>query len=155
GFYLATARFSVEGTLARSQKSAESAGPPTVVRAPNVRAARSSMSPITVTGSVTPRRQVEQTFDKWVAESIEHGLFPTRKALEQFAENLESLGAPEYGPAGNLRLRIQSGGDTRFVGLARTSIAAADSDPRLAYKLMLSVIASELDAGGEHRPTGE
>jgi len=84
----------VEGTLARSQKEAEAADLSTSPRGSNVRASRTSVFPITVTGSLTPCREVERAFDKRGVESIDRGLFPTRKALERFAENLESFGAP-------------------------------------------------------------
>jgi hypothetical protein len=86
-------------------------------------------------------------------EAIDRGLFPDRGALRRFAESLQAVSTPDVGADGALQLRVATESGRRVVSLARNRIEQSPSDPQLAYRLVLSLIARQANEPGLPRLT--
>jgi hypothetical protein len=154
GLYGLTHPFSFERALDRSVKAspAESRPLPSDIRVSVSASASAAARPTTAVGAEWTRRDYQTATDRLVREAIDLHLFADERSVTRFAQSLESTSVPDTGPEGEPGLRVHLAGDDRFVGLTRSSIQLASSDPTLSYQLMLSVVVRALDRSGAHQP---
>jgi len=105
-----------------------------------------------ILGSPEEWDRYRQTFGGIVDEAVRIGVLPARKTLSDALKNLDQRGTPVLGENGALWMEIPEGGGISRVGLNAKSIFAADSDPRLAYQLMLARIDAALKSPPRNRP---
>ena len=96
-----------------------------------------------------------QKFSEMLEKSINERLFANNREVKSFYDNLESNSEPFYDDNGDLMLKVNAYGKEIFLGLTRRNILAANSDVRLAYKLLLVKVKYELNAPEKNRETLE
>jgi len=90
-----------------------------------------------------------------LAAAIDQGLFLDRGEVKTFFRDLELQSEPAFDENGALILKVRAYGQDRILGLTRDNITGANSDPQLAYKLMLAKIDVELKANEKNRESLE
>ena len=96
-----------------------------------------------------------QKFSEMLEKSINERLFANNREVKSFYDNLESNSEPFYDDNGDLMLKVSAYGKEKFLGLTRRNILNANSDVRLAYKLLLVKVKYELNAPEKNRETLE
>lgn len=86
-----------------------------------------------------------------LAAAIDEGLFLDRNEVKTFFRDLELQSEPAFDEQGALILKVRDYGEDHILGLTRDNITGKNSDPRLAYKLMLAKINAELNAKEKNR----
>ncbi|MFN2515721.1 MAG: DUF4105 domain-containing protein [Pyrinomonadaceae bacterium] len=90
-----------------------------------------------------------------LAAAIDLGLFLDRDEVKTFFRDLELQSEPAFDENGALILKVKAYGQDRILGLTRDNIIGENSDPQLAYKLMLAKINVELKANEKNRESLE
>ena len=86
-----------------------------------------------------------------LAAAIDRGLFLDGNEVKTFFRDLELQSEPAFDESGALILKVNDHGQARTLGLTRDNITGKNSDPRLAYRLMLAKINAELNAKQKNR----
>lgn len=123
-----------------------------------------------VLADIKDRRKAEQTrifgekavwekhrrdFAPMLEKAVKDRLFADKQEVKSFYGDLERQSQPLYDASGELMLKVDCYGQEKFLGLTRGNIIGANSDVRLAYKLMLVKVKYELDARDRDRETME
>jgi len=87
--------------------------------------------------------------------AITGGLFQGRKEVKTFFRDLEIQSEPTFDGVGALILKVSYYGEERRLGITRHNILSPDSNPELAYKLMLAKISANLNAREKDRSSLE
>jgi hypothetical protein len=86
-------------------------------------------------------------------QAFQEGLFLDRQEFASFYKDLELQSEPELDGTGNVSLQVMDRGQKRHLGITREKFLNSDSDPTLAYKIMLSKVNYVLSAPGRNRLT--
>ncbi len=110
---------------------------------------------------VAERRRIfgtKQNWEKYQAEftpilqkAIADGLFADEKEVTTFFKDLELQSEPAFDAQGALLLRVNAYGQELILGLTRDNILSDDSNPHLAYKLLLAKVSASLNAKEKNR----
>ncbi len=94
-------------------------------------------------------------FEPLLRQAIAQGYFVDEREVQTFFKDLELQSEPILDENGLLMLRVRDYGVARRLGLTRANILSTDSDPQLAYKLMLVRVRNELYGATKNRETFE
>ncbi|MGI9035994.1 MAG: hypothetical protein ACR2GD_08145 [Pyrinomonadaceae bacterium] len=94
-------------------------------------------------------------FYPMLEKAVKERLFADKNEVKSFFGDLEQQSTPFYDERGDLMLRVNNYGQEATLGLTRRNILGANSDTRLAYKLMLAKVKYELEASEKDRETME
>jgi hypothetical protein len=92
-----------------------------------------------------------QEFDRIVQQALKEEVIPNRRAVGHFFEYLEKSGTPLADSSGALWMEVKIGGTTEKVGISMDSILAPDSDPQLAFALLLARVDQALHSPAHRR----
>lgn len=102
----------------------------------------------------------KQSWSKYRAEftpllekAIADGLFADTKEVKTFFKDLELQSQPAFDAQGALLLQVRAYGKDQILGLTRDNILSSQSNPQLAYKLLLAKVHATLDAKEKNRET--
>lgn len=166
GAYFLTGYFNVDSTH-RRYPSAESARlnleekrGKQAVAAKNKRAlaelkARRKAEQERIFGEKAVWQQYRRAFAPMIEKAVKDRLFADRAEVKSFFGDLEKQSEPFYDREGELMLRVNNYGEEKLFGLTRGNILASNSDPRLAYKLMLAKVKYHLEADAKNRQSLE
>ncbi len=96
-----------------------------------------------------------QEFAPLLQKAITDGLFVDAKEVKTFFKDLELQSEPAFDENGSLILRVSAYGEDQILGLTRDNILSSESNPQLAYKLLLAKVNSTLKAKGKNREAME
>jgi hypothetical protein len=94
-----------------------------------------------------------QQFNSVVDRAIHEEVIPSRRSLREFARHVDNEGTPFLDSHGALWMQVSDGAASRRVGLTATNVLAPESDPRIAYNLLLAHIDFVLRSGKRDRET--
>lgn len=94
-------------------------------------------------------------FAPMLQNAISDGLFADEKEVKTFFKDLELQSEPTFDAQGALILRVSAYGENNLLGLTRNNILGNQSNPQLAYKLMLAKVCASLKAKGKNRESLE
>ncbi len=104
----------------------------------------------------------KQTWEKYrrelkpmIANALKEQLFADDEEVKKFYNHLEAQSEPFLDENGELMLKVNNYGQEALLGITRRNILNANSDVRLAYKLMLVKVEAELGALEKNRETME
>jgi len=92
-------------------------------------------------------------FDTIVAQAVQDEIIPDRGYVSRIFKHIDSAGKPFAGPDRSLWLEVTDASGTAKVGLSASNIFAHDSDPRLAFELLLARVDAELKSPKHSRET--
>jgi hypothetical protein len=136
-------------------KLAKQKGTPSRKQALDDIKARWKTEQLRVFGEKKDWEQYRQAFSPMLEKAIKDRLFAHLGEVKSFFGDLEHQSQPFYDADGELMLRVNNYGEERLLGLTRGNILAAESDVRLAYKLMLAKIKYQLAAAARNRQSVE
>ncbi len=90
-----------------------------------------------------------------IANALKERLFADDEEVKKFYNHLEAQSEPFLDENGELMLKVNNYGQEALLGITRRNILGANSDVRLAYKLMLVKVKAELGASEKNRETME
>ncbi len=102
-------------------------------------------------GDVQTWAQYKTKFSPLLQKAIADGLFVDEKEVKTFFKDLELQSAPQLDANGLLTLKVSTFGKEYLLGITHNNILSADSNPTLAYKLLLAKINAELLAKEKER----
>jgi hypothetical protein len=166
GSYLLTGRFNPERELekhpAAVQPDAAETGravqPATFERgAPQTDDSASDQSDqrALIVGTKQEWKQYGKEFDAVADQAVLEGIIPDRAYLDHFLDRLGKTNANDVGLDRNGAVWLDNAedGNTRRLGASESNILSADSDPRLAYVLMLARVDRVLKSSRHSRET--
>ena len=89
-------------------------------------------------GSAREWKRYREEFDSLVDDAVRDEVITDRGSLGHVFKELDEQGAPLIGADNSLWLDLDEDGRPTRVGLTPSNIAAPDSDPQLAYELLLA-----------------
>jgi len=95
--------------------------------------------------------EYRNTFKPMLAEARKRGLFLDSAELQTFYKDLELQSEPALDANGGVILHVNDRGVIRTLGVTWANISESDSDPVLAYKLMLAKVNYILSAPARNR----
>ena len=104
-------------------------------------------------GEKSAWKNYRRLFYPMLDKAVKERLFANAREVKTFYGDLERQSDPFYDASGELMLKVDDYGEKVSLGLTRGNILRAPSDVRLAYKLMLVKIKSELEASEKDRET--
>ncbi len=90
-------------------------------------------------------------FTPLLQKAIADGLFTDDKEVKTFFKDLELQSEPAFDAQGRLLLRVSAYGQDQILGLTRDNILSNQSNPQLAYKLLLAKVNASLNAKEKNR----
>lgn len=90
-------------------------------------------------------------FTPFVQKAIADGLFADDKEVTTFFKDLELQSEPAFDAQGALLLRVNAYGQEQILGVTRDNILSDQSNPQLAYKLLLAKVSASLNAKEKNR----
>jgi hypothetical protein len=105
-----------------------------------------------ILGSPEQWEQYREQFAGLVADAEQSGLIASQKALGAVFKSLDAQGRPVRDEDGRLWLELHRDGDAVRVGLTAETVVSEDSDPALAYRLMLARVHQALASSPSARP---
>jgi len=73
-----------------------------------------------------------------IEQAVESGLLPSPDAVDSILQELEKSGTPRFDARGGLWMDVAEAGHVSRLGLTARNLLSPESDPRLAYRLMLA-----------------
>src|SRR5688500_12805767 len=107
--------------------------------------------PICFLGNEQIRKRYREIFAPILARALKQGLFIDREEVKTFFRDLEIQSEPALDENGALILKVRDRGEERVLGLTRDNIMSANSDVRLAYKLLLAKVYADLYGKAKNR----
>ncbi|HYA98186.1 MAG TPA: hypothetical protein VEH49_08835, partial [Methylomirabilota bacterium] len=98
-------------------------------------------------------KEYRREFQAMLAEYTREEDLPRRPNAARFFKRLNSTGVPFLGPGGAVWMRVSQGGHTSTLGLSESNILARESNPRLAYRLLLARMETVLKSPKHSRET--
>lgn len=136
--------------IGRQIEQARSANDGTLVKA--LEAAR-ECERAQVLGNAAEWRSYERAFAGLLWQARRRGVTSEREPLDRVFRRLDEMGTPVLDEQGTLWLLVRGEGGVSRLGLAASNLLASDSDPRLAYQLMLARVERALKSPSHSRPT--
>lgn len=99
--------------------------------------------------------QYKTKFQPLLQQAIAQGYFVDEQEVNTFFKDLELQSEPAIDENGALILHVRDYGVARQLGLTRANILGENSDPQLAYKLMLVRVRAELYGSVKNRESLE
>jgi hypothetical protein len=106
-----------------------------------------------VVGTPTEWKKYKKAFDTIVDEAVSEEIIPRRSYVTQFFKHLDQTGTPSADSGGSLWMTVQDGDEISKLGLSVDNIFAPESDPRLAFVLLLARIDHVLKSPKHSRET--
>lgn len=106
-------------------------------------------------GTVETWKKYQARFTPMLQKAIQDGLFLDEKEVKTFFKDLELQSDPGFDDEGRLMLRVSAYGEDQILGLTRDNILGGQSNPQLAYKLMLAKVNATLKAKLKNRESFE
>ncbi|MGH9713202.1 MAG: hypothetical protein ACRD5M_07880 [Candidatus Acidiferrales bacterium] len=106
-----------------------------------------------VVGSSEEWKQYRADFDSIVNESVAEEIVPKPGDMDHFFKRLDKSGTPAVGGNGMIWMVISDRGESSRVGLSASNILTENSNPRLAYELILARTHSVLKSPKHSRET--
>jgi hypothetical protein len=106
-----------------------------------------------VLGTSEAWKQYRADFGLIVNESVAEDIIPARGDMDHFFKRLDKSGTPTVDGNGMIWMEISDRGESSRVGLSASNILAANSNPRLAYELILARTHSVLKSPKHSRET--
>jgi hypothetical protein len=108
-----------------------------------------------VLGTSSEWADYKKQFAAIVDHAIRDEVIPSRKSLEKFVRHLDRAGTPTLDAHGNLWVEVSDPDEhrTRWVGLSPENVLSPESDPRLAYELLLAHVDMVLRSPAHSRET--
>jgi hypothetical protein len=94
-------------------------------------------------------------FKPLLQQAIADGLFADDKEVKTFFKDLELQSEPAFDEQGALILRVKVEGEVQTLGLTLDNILSPQSNPQLAYKLLLAKVNASLKGKDKNRETLE
>lgn len=99
--------------------------------------------------------EYQAAFTPMLQKAIADGLFADMKEVKTFFKDLELQSEPAFDERGMLYLRVSAYGEDQILGLTRDNILSSQSNPQLAYKLLLAKVNADLKAREKNRESLE
>jgi hypothetical protein len=93
-----------------------------------------------------------EAFDGIVQEAAQAGVIDSRKSLKSVFKSLDQQGRPVRDEDGRMWLEIHKDGEVVRVGMNVETIVSEESDPALAYRVMLARVEQALKSPARARP---
>ena len=114
-------------------------------------AAKKEFTRLRFLGNDEIRKRYREIFAPILARAINQGLFIDREEVKTFFRDLEIQSEPALDEKGALILKVRDGDEERVLGLTRDNIISANSDVRLASKLLLAKVYADLYGKAKNR----
>jgi hypothetical protein len=98
-------------------------------------------------------KKYRKAFDTIVAEAVRDEVISDRDYVSRIFKHLDGSGHPVVDADGNLWLEVTDANSPSKVGLSRSNIFAPDSDPRLAFEILLARVDAVLKSAKHSRET--
>ena len=110
---------------------------------------------VRVFGTTRIWKDYEAAFAPLLQQALNDGLFADEKEIKTFFRDLELQSEPAFDAQGALILRVNAYGEDQILGLTRDNILSPQSNPQLAYKLLLAKVNASLNAKEKNRESLE
>jgi hypothetical protein len=102
-------------------------------------------------GAGSDWKNYKAELNKLISKAIAEKLFVDDKEVKTFFKDLEFQSEPFFDQNGFLMLKVVNYGKESMVGITKSNMMSEQSDIRLAYKLILVKLKTELDASKNNR----
>lgn len=106
---------------------------------------------VRIFGTKQTWKNYQAAFAPLLQKAIADGLFADEKEVKTFFKDLELQSEPAFDAQGALLLRVSAYGEEQILGLTRDNILSSQSNPQLAYKLLLAKVNATLKAKEKNR----
>ena len=106
-----------------------------------------------IVGSSEEWEQYRREFGEIVDEAVRQEGIPERNSLNRFFRQFDQTGRPVLDDDGSLWMQVADSGGTYRVGLNADNIFAPNSDPHLAFELLLARVNEALKSSPHSRET--
>ncbi len=164
--YLITGRFNPErefeqhATVEPVQLNASAPSSPSSTTADSARSGSDdALAPVEVhereevIGAPGEWGKYRKAFDAMVDQAVQNEMIPDRGYVGRIFKRLDNSGHPIADADGNLWLEVSSANGASRVGLSRNNIFRPDSDPHLAFELLLARVDAILKSPKHSRET--
>lgn len=110
---------------------------------------------VRIFGTKQTWKNYKTAFAPMFQKAITDGLFVDEKEVKTFFKDLELQSEPAFDAQGALLLRVSAYGEDQILGLTRANILGSQSNPQLAYKLLLAKVNASLKAREKNRESLE
>lgn len=106
---------------------------------------------VRIFGTAQTWQNYRAAFAPMLQKAVSDGLFADEREVATFLKDLELQSEPAFDAQAGLILLVSAYGEDQILGLTRDNILGRQSNPQLAYKLLLAKVNASLNAKEKNR----